>query len=53
MVTKEEEKAHQEDNIYLMYDDDEKGKDILIAALVSLLAFSIVFGLFIWEVFQL
>lgn len=52
-MTSEEEKAHQDDNIYLMYDDDAKIDDMFWAIVVSFVAVVVLVGLFAWEVYAL
>lgn len=51
-MTKEEEKAIQDDNEYLMY-DEEQVQDIFTAIVISLVAFVILVALFTWEVISL
>ena len=51
-MTKEEEKAVQQDNEYFMYDESQV-EDIFTAIGISLVAFVILVALFAWEVISL
>lgn len=53
MVTPDEEKAHQDDGIWFMYDDDAKIDDMFWAIVVSFVAVIVLVGLFAWEVYVL
>ena len=52
-MTDEEQKAHQDDGIWFMYDDDAKIDDMFWAIVVSFVAVVVLVGLFAWEVYAL
>ena len=52
-MTDEEQKAHQDDGIWFMYDDEAKIDDMFWAIVVSFVAVIVLVGLFAWEVYLL